>query len=879
MMPEIYSRFPHEQQALEQIIMPFHDRKDIAFIPNYDLYDQANDHYLECDLIAILPDRIDVIELKHWKGEITIKPHSWIVDHDYPPDPHRSNKYKSQVLKGFYKKGFPNIRGIWVGSTVVLTHPNAVVHNANTAKIEAGKQNLTFADVKTIIKHIEHRLDAKRLSEIPEKLEVKQIQQMAKTLQNHQRDPRRTTWSPLPGYELYEDLTHTAHSIEILAYNERKVLERLRIFSEDWSAPAAIRAEQRQKALNSLKALERVGGHPHIVKTWQIPHEEDLVIEASAWTTEGTLVSLLSQRQHLPAEEASAIILGVLNGLQAIHAVEVLHRDLRPQNILMKQGQPQLMNFDLSYLPEENRVTVFPETILLDASPYRAPELYPPRQNPTPATDLFSVGVIWYELLCGAPPFNSAQELAESGGCLSAAACDTLRAQGVPEVIQSQIAALIRSDPTQRPQTAEQVFTALQHWLVSQQPFEEHISPNRELLPGERHDVYQIETLLKAGGEAQIYRAQQTTERKVALKLFRQEIDRDRVYAEREHLDQVKSPYTLRCETISQWSDKRYFLVFNLIEGDSLQTFIDQQERPNLKTFAHVVHCLFQALADIHQAGLTHNDIKPANLLLTAQGDPVLIDFGAASTPRGAAYQGTLNYRAPDLQHGSEFDFCEDSDLFALGVTLFEWLSGQHPYQGVPSLTAVPRTMSEFRDDIPPALASWFTQAIAPQQQDRFASLAAMRKVFNRIFPLPKPRRRFWTMLIVIGCILGILMGGWGVKKWLSQSTLSVVPAVEQVVFHDAGGAVIPIVTLDDRETLYLEPREAATVTMTGQNLPHKALTFRYAAQQGAITADGLYRAPNTPGGTDMMTLELVEKKNRKVLYQKIIHVKIIDTP
>ena len=78
---------------------------------------------------------------------------------------------------------------------------------------------------------------------------------------------------------------------------------------------------------------------------------------------------------------------------------------------------------------------------------------------------------------------------------------------------------------------------------------------------------------------------------------------------------------------------------------------------------------------------MLHNDIKPDNILLRAENHPVLIDFGVASAPGVATYVGTEGYVAPDLRNGADLEFCPSGDLFALGVTLFEWLYGVTPYE------------------------------------------------------------------------------------------------------------------------------------------------------------------------------------------------------
>ena len=106
--------------------------------------------------------------------------------------------------------------------------------------------------------------------------------------------------------------------------------------------------------------------------------------------------------------------------------------------------------------------------------------------------------------------------------------------------------------------------------------------------------------------------------------------------------------------------------------------------RPDLQHFNSSVRQLLSALGSLHRNidredhpdPILHNDIKPENILLADRDRPILVDFGAASRPHIGMYQGTEGYVAPDLRSGEDRKYCEDGDLFAIAVTLHEWLFG-----------------------------------------------------------------------------------------------------------------------------------------------------------------------------------------------------------
>jgi serine/threonine protein kinase len=129
-----------------------------------------------------------------------------------------------------------------------------------------------------------------------------------------------------------------------------------------------------------------------------------------------------------------------------------------------------------------------------------------------------------------------------------------------------------------------------------------------------------------------------------------------------------------------------YFLVMELLGGESLRRRLRRDYRLDAHTAAWVARQTAEALAALHRAGFVHGDVKPDNVRLVADGTAVLIDLGFAHRPgendallRDGYVLGTADYLAPELcrpePHGDEA-----TDLFSLGVTLFEMLTGRLPY-------------------------------------------------------------------------------------------------------------------------------------------------------------------------------------------------------
>lgn len=732
---KIPSKFPHEQQALEAIIPPL--EKQVQFISNFELHDPGTNEYLECDLIAVCSNCIVIIELKHWGGQIDIAPNNWQVNSKYRPDPHKANNFKCKVLKSSLEKAFPYLHIPWVDSAVVLTNPDARIYNYSLPK--KAQKNPSFAGTDALVRYLQFRMSTEK--QVLNKNDQKKI---ADFLWKQAEGPKKKGLE-IPGYELLENITQSPNRLDFLARVkgfELQTVKRLRIFLSDPTLPDEERKKQRVRAQNTLKALDQVGNHPNLLRVEPVANDNNLVIEVSDWSDEGTLADVLRRKGHFTVKESVKIIQGIIAGLKALHDQMVVHRDLRPDNILLGGLIPVLMNFDYTYLPDDHKpeYTVFPDPESLDVSPFLAPELYIDGQF-SEATDLFSVGVIFYTLLCGEPPFSSSLDLLQSGDELSEKYIPCLKDTGANDSIINLIKSLIMLDRTERPQEASDVEKIINELLMEPEQQEELQAKHNDLLePGASHDVYEIDKMIGKGREAQVYIARKIGGQQVALKLFFHEIPRNRIVDEQRHIALVKSPFILHAHGIHTWQDGRFFLETNYINGPSLRSLINEKQLPDVETFRRVTSCLLQAVKAMHrdpsrEKALLHNDIKPDNILLSESNDPVLIDFGTSCFPHIGLYSGTDHYVAPDLLRKIDFEFCENGDLFALGVTLFEWLCGCSPYDGIPSLESTPKSVSDLRkDEIPLSLIQWLDQAIQPQRGNRFEDILIMQEAFDAIW-------------------------------------------------------------------------------------------------------------------------------------------------
>ena len=152
-----------------------------------------------------------------------------------------------------------------------------------------------------------------------------------------------------------------------------------------------------------------------------------------------------------------------------------------------------------------------------------------------------------------------------------------------------------------------------------------------------------------------------------------------------------------------------YFLVMELIEGESLRERLSREYRLDLRTAIWVARQVAEALAALHRANFFHADVKPENVVLTTTGTTKLIDLGFAHKPgenaallRDGFILGTANYIAPELCAGEPADDPR-ADLFSFGVMLFEMLTGELPYPA----GAVRETMTRHLEEAPTELRDY----------------------------------------------------------------------------------------------------------------------------------------------------------------------------
>ncbi|AXE19436.1 hypothetical protein DR864_17645 [Runella rosea] len=215
---------------------------------------------------------------------------------------------------------------------------------------------------------------------------------------------------------------------------------------------------------------------------------------------------------------------------------------------------------------------------------------------------------------------------------------------------------------------------------------------------------YHIEELLGEGGMGTVYRATDTfLRRSVAIKMLHPHLLRDTTFMERFRNEAVLSAQLNHPNVATLYNFLQVrsdnVMVMELVDGMTLERLVSKQGKLPLETAIRIVIQTLDGLQHAHYKGILHRDIKPANLMLTREGTVKLMDFGIARMvgsqrlTRVDRVVGTLEYMAPELLNGAEPS--AQSDLYAVGVLLYELLTGKLPFEPATDTTLINQILTK----------------------------------------------------------------------------------------------------------------------------------------------------------------------------------------
>ncbi len=505
--------------------------------------------------------------------------------------------------------------------------------------------------------------------------------------------------------------------------------------------------ESTTSLVNEARALRRVR-HPGIVEIFdagQFPDQSHYII--MEYLDGETLREKLDQVDGGLAE-TQALDLGwqIAAALEAVHAQNMVHRDLNPGNIFLLRDPAcacglriKIANFgtarmDVSAEPTAGRTMEFTAS----AVEYSSPEQCQSAEDIDARADIYSLGTILYQMLGGQPPFTGSwMEVMTMHIHDEPAPLVQLRPQISPEVaiLVHQMLAKPRSE---RPSASEVAGALLllkpagaliaamaggqTETSVYQQPSTSMVPSGGRGLLGSTIAHYELVRMVGQGGFGAVFEALDLrTKQRAAIKLLLHEFVANkqivaRFVNEARALSRVRHPCIVEYLDSSQLDDGTVYIAMEYLEGRSLRDCLDGGALPE-STALQLAHQIALAMGELHTQKIIHRDLKPDNLMLIP--DPQapgglrlkILDFGIAKLPGEPQDQaadsfqtgigtimGTPAYMAPE-QCRDASSVTDKADVYSLGILLYQMLAGRPPFvaEGVGALM-----LAQIKDAPPP---------------------------------------------------------------------------------------------------------------------------------------------------------------------------------
>ena len=260
------------------------------------------------------------------------------------------------------------------------------------------------------------------------------------------------------------------------------------------------------------------------------------------------------------------------------------------------------------------------------------------------------------------------------------------------------------------------------------------------------NDRYELHERIGRGGMADVFMARDLLlDRDVAVKILFPEhaVDPNFVERFRREAQSVAGLNHPNIVGVYDWGQtgNTYFMAMEFVKGRTLAEVLRRQGRLTARSAASVGGSIANALAYAHRNNVVHRDIKPANILMASNGDIKVVDFGIARALDSAhdggltqdgAVMGTATYFSPEQAKGDGLDL--RSDLYSLGIVLYELVTGKPPFSGESALATaykqvhdVPTRMKDHAADVPPALEAIVSKCMAKEPTRRYATAEQLR--------------------------------------------------------------------------------------------------------------------------------------------------------
>ena len=505
------------------------------------------------------------------------------------------------------------------------------------------------------------------------------------------------------------------------------------------------------------EAMTRVA-HPAIVKTIAVGTAGSVRYVAMELLKGCTLADRLAGSK-LPLHDTMTLVAHIAGALAALHAEGLVHRDVKPSNIFLVDGETasaHLLDFGLIKGIDGPKVT---KTGVVVGTPgYMAPEQVRGERVVGSRADVFALGCVIFECVTGEPPFRGETDEALFSRILleQPPSLGELHA-GTPPWLAQLVDRMLRKDPSERPD-AREVASAMGRAtsVGAEAETTSHPGLERGAVVAER---YRVERVIGEGGMGIVLAARHLELGKlVALKVLRKRgnaVDEGRFLREARAAARLENEHVARVLDAGRVGEDTPFIAMELLEGDDLAQHLRARGPLPIQEAVGLVLQACEAIAEAHAMGIIHRDIKPSNLFIASRRDGSklvkVLDFGISKVTRKldgatedsrsmtgtASALGSASYMSPEqLQDAKRVD--TRSDIWSIGVVLHELMTGAPPFGGDNAAavgariaTASPPPLRTLRGEISAGLEGVVLRCLEKNADARYADVAALARALG----------------------------------------------------------------------------------------------------------------------------------------------------
>jgi serine/threonine protein kinase len=522
-------------------------------------------------------------------------------------------------------------------------------------------------------------------------------------------------WPVIPGYEILEELGRGGMGVVFKARQlSLKRLVALKMIRDSALAGPRERARFRIEA----EAAARMR-HPNIVQIYEVGEHAGQPFFAMELVQGGSLDKQLAG-QPQPAPQAADLVRTLAFAVHHAHEQKIVHRDLKPANILLVGNQeqgtqtktdstfsliPKIADFGLAKRVDSESTAWTQDGAVVGTANYMAPEQAAGRVREIgPAVDVYALGGILYELLTGRPPFQGDSWDQTVQQVLHDDPAPPARLQpDVPCDLETVCLKCLEKEPSQRYGSARELAHDLGRFLQGIAVAAVPLSPLERLGRLAARDGYQIVAEIGRGPRNTVYLARyDALKQPVALKVFpagvctREEWEA-RVQRSAQQWATLTHPHIVGVHRAGWWDGAPY-LAMEYVPQGSLAAKLQGPRFP-MRQALRLVEQLAEVVSYTHRQGVVHGNLKPSNVLLAADGIPRIADFRLASglfqaLPTDGAETAGLGWLAPELVGDPAAEPRPYTDIYGLGMILYQLLTGVPPFAGATALEILEQVRS-----------------------------------------------------------------------------------------------------------------------------------------------------------------------------------------